>query len=186
MDIFIDIGLDYFSKYHYDKVSISEIVQKSGKGKSSFYSLHSSKEQFYLNIVTYIQDVKVKLLEEYYDRFENDMFLGLGNYQQFLKLMKEKDTRFLLFWKMLNTDPSDVPMNIVNNIANNELLKEQLISLKDKNLIRTDLDIDVIVSFVATCLEGIMKIMADTDNINDADLQVFVKLMKDALKYTGE
>ncbi len=183
MDVFIDIGLDYFSKYHYDKVSISEIVHKSGKGKSSFYSKHISKEQFYQNIVTYIQGVKIRILENNKGMFDNDIFLGLKNYQIILRLMKENDPRFLLFWKMLNTDPSEVPMNIVNSMTNIELMKQQIVTLIEKNLIRDDLSVDIMTSYISTCLMGIMNLMADLDNIDDNEVASFVQLMKDALKY---
>ncbi len=186
MDIFIDIGLDYFSRYHYDKVSISEIVQKSGKGKSSFYSKHSSKEQFYLNLVTYIQNEKIKILEKNHGMFDDDIFLGLKNYQLILKLMKEKDARFLSFWKMLNTDPSDIPMSVINNMTNTELMKQQIVSLMNKDLIRKDLSVDIMTSYIANGLLGIMHLMTDVENINDTEVMSFIQMMKDALKYREE
>ncbi len=186
VDIFIDIGLDYFSKYHYDKVSISEIVQKSGKGKSSFYSKHSSKEQFYLNLVTYIQGEKVRILESHNGMFDDDIFLGLKNYQLILKLMKERDPRFLLFWKMLNTDPSDVPMRVVKSMTNTELMKQQIVMLLDRDLIRKDLSVDIMTSYVANGLIGIMHLMTDVENINDMEVMSFIQMLKDALKYKEE
>ncbi len=186
MDIFLDIGLDYFSRYHYDKVSISEIVQKSGKGKSSFYSQHSSKEQFYLNLVTYIQGEKLKILENHKGMFDNDIFLGLKNYQLILKLMKERDSRYLGFWKMLNTDPSDVPMSVISSMTNIELMKQQIISLMDKDLIRKDLSVDIMTSYIGNGLLGIMNLMTDIENINDSEVMAFIQMMKDALKYKEE
>ncbi len=186
MDIFIDIGLDYFSKYHYDKVSISEIVQVSGKGKSSFYNKHSSKEQFYLNLVTYIQGEKLKILESNQGMFDDDIFLGLKNYQLILKLMKERDPRFLLFWKMLNSDPSDVPMNVINNMTNTELMRQQIVTLRDKDLIRKDLSVDIMTSYIANGLVGIMHLMTDVENINDTEVMSYIQMMKDALKYKEE
>ncbi len=136
--------------------------------------------------MSYIQGEKIKILDSHSDMFNDDIFLGLKNYQLILKLMKKRDPRFLLFWKMLNTDPSDVPLSVIRSMTNMNLMRQQIVSLMDKNLIRKDLSVDIMASYITNGLVGIMHLMTDAENIDDTEVTSFIKMMKDALKYKEE
>ncbi len=187
----IQIAIDEFYEYGFEKSSISRIVEMSGIAKGSFYQYFEGKEDLFRFIMTMASEKKLEYLSDLMSNLNNlDIFrllraLFLGS------LVFQKDNPKLSgltdgFLKNANSKLKEIIMG--DSIKNSNLFLENLL-LQDiaRNEIRSDLNI----SFTAHLITGVAVSLSDYmrdrfDDMEKLDEKMYEDLVDESIKLLKE
>lgn len=149
-------ALKLFSEKGYDKVTVDEIVKKSGTSKGSFYQHFSAKSDIFLVRFTEVDDY----YREVFHSFQQDMdpfeklFIFIRKLMRFLDEEMGKDLMKVIYSAALNSKEHTYFLN--QNRSLFQIIRSILEEAKDKCIIKTNQSLDDISTMVVQSLMGII------------------------------
>lgn len=157
----IDTSLEEFSKYPYDKASLSRIVEKAGIAKGSMYQYFKNKKDLYKHVINLIIEKKKEILNKA-QKNENVTTL-VGFMKMSIKqsvMMCEKYPRMFMVNYWLDKSEGAFKKEILGEIyaAGDEYMKQFVQKAKDSGEIRQDLDTEIITRVLIRTFSSISDI----------------------------
>ncbi|MGE7762992.1 TetR/AcrR family transcriptional regulator [Peribacillus sp. NPDC097895] len=152
----LKIALKLFSEKGYDKVTVDEIVKKSGTSKGSFYQHFSAKSDIFL--------VRFKEVDDYYQKvyqsFPIDMAafdklaIFIRKLMRFLEEEMGKDLMKVIYSSALDSKEHTYFLN--SNRSLFKIIRFLIEEAKEQNGIRSDQTVDEISTLITQSLMGII------------------------------
>lgn len=152
----LQISLKLFSEKGYDKVTVDEIVKKSGTSKGSFYQHFSAKSDIFL--VRFIE------VDDYYRAvfrsFPVDMvateklFIFIRRLMRFLEVEMGKDLMKVIYSSALDSKEHTYFLN--SNRSLFKIIRSLIEEAKEQNDIGTDQSVNEISQLIIQSLMGII------------------------------
>lgn len=179
----IDAAVGEFSKVHYKKVTIDNIVQRAEISKGSFYQYFSDKDDLYKHVFDQIGNQKKQALEDVQKYTEQ---LGFRDY--LIKMLTEAEMHdaelIELKDKFINECPQEVRKEVLKNEIpkSNRLLEEVIACYIKKGELRKDLNVKIVAYMVTSCFTSLEFFeLGKGENIRDVVIQILDVLI-DGLK----
>ena len=185
-NLIIQVAIDEFYTYGYDKASISRIVHQAGIAKGSFYQYFTGKDDLFRYLMEYASAVKLNYLTQLTNNFADLELFDLLRvlYLGALNFLKENQKLSLIIDRFLKNTDEKVRENILGDSTakSNQFLENLLIQAAKKGQIRSDID----TSFVAHLLTGLTISLSDyirrhMQDISQIDEAVYAKLIDQTL-----
>lgn len=111
----LDAAIDQFSKRHYNKVTIDNVVNNAGIPKGSFYQYFHNKDDLYIYLFTELGDTKINLFEQLKKEIEKTCFRKyMMKYIAELKKLEASSSRIAkLKQEFLNQCPQEIKKQIL-------------------------------------------------------------------------
>lgn len=152
----LQISLKLFSEKGYDKVTVDEIVKKSGTSKGSFYQHFSAKSDIFL--------VRFIVVDDYYREvfrsFPVDMdateklFIFIRKLMRFLEVEMGKDLMKVIYSSALDSKEHTYFLN--SNRSLFKIIRSLIEEAKEQNDIGTDQSVNEISQLIIQSLMGII------------------------------
>ena len=177
-DKIIDGATQAFSKQHYKKVTVDNIVNNAGIPKGSFYQYFENKDDLYLYVFNQIGDEKKQVLDELQ---ESAGTLNIKEYmmkllQRSLEFEKNEPGLAELKNKFMNECPQEIKKAVLANEIpkSHRLLEEVLREYVKKGELKKDLDIKTAAYMITACSVGLENYEFDKGSTIE---DVFFKIM---------
>lgn len=152
----LQISLKLFSEKGYDKVTVDEIVKKSGTSKGSFYQHFSAKSDIFLVRFIEVDDY----YREVFRSFPVDMdateklFIFIRKLMRFLEVEMGKDLMKVIYSSALDSKEHTYFLN--SNRSLFKIIRSLIEEAKKQNDIGTDQSINEISQLIIQSLMGII------------------------------
>lgn len=177
-------SLELFSKKGYDKVTVDEIVKKSGTSKGSFYQHFSAKSDIFLIRFTEVDDYYLEVyhsLPEDIDTFEK-LLIYIRKMMNFLDKEMGKDLMKVIYSAALNSKEHTYFLN--SNRSLFQIIFLLLNEAKEKEMIDANQSIDEISILITQSLMGIIYHWGihDSDQSLESLSMPLIKMIIEGLK----
>jgi len=149
-------SLKLFSEKGFDKVTVDEIVKKSGTSKGSFYQHFSAKSDIFLVRFTEVDDYYLEVFQSFpkdMDPLEK-LFIFIQKLMQFLEEEMGKDLMKVIYSAALNSKEHTYFLN--SNRSLFQIIFALLEEAKEKDSIGTNQSIHEIAIMITQGLMGII------------------------------
>ncbi|MCK2017710.1 TetR/AcrR family transcriptional regulator [Peribacillus frigoritolerans] len=152
----LQISLKLFSEKGYDKVTVDEIVKKSGTSKGSFYQHFSAKSDIFLVRFIEVDDY----YREVFRSFPVDMdateklFIFIRKLMRFLEVEMGKDLMKVIYSSALDSKEHTYFLN--SNRLLFKIIRSLIEEAKEQNDIGTDQSVNEISQLIIQSLMGII------------------------------
>ncbi|MCD1160827.1 TetR/AcrR family transcriptional regulator [Peribacillus frigoritolerans] len=152
----LQISLKLFSEKGYDKVTVDEIVKKSGTSKGSFYQHFSAKSDIFLVRFIEVDDY----YREVFRSFPVDMdateklFIFIRKLMRFLEVEMGKDLMKVIYSSALDSKEHTYFLN--SNRSLFKIIRSLIEEAKEQNDIGTDQSVNEISQLIIQSLMGII------------------------------
>ncbi|MFE4075999.1 TetR/AcrR family transcriptional regulator [Peribacillus sp. YIM B13477] len=152
----LQISLKLFSEKGYDKVTVDEIVKKSGTSKGSFYQHFSAKSDIFLVRFIEVDDY----YREVFRSFPVDMvateklFIFIRRLMRFLEVEMGKDLMKVIYSSALDSKENTYFLN--SNRSLFKIIRSLIEEAKEQNDIGTDQSVNEISQLIIQSLMGII------------------------------
>ncbi|MBT2615896.1 MULTISPECIES: TetR/AcrR family transcriptional regulator [unclassified Bacillus (in: firmicutes)] len=152
----LQISLKLFSEKGYDKVTVDEIVKKSGTSKGSFYQHFSAKSDIFLVRFIEVDDY----YREVFRSFPVDMdateklFIFIRKLMRFLEVEMGKDLMKVIYSSALDSKEHTYFLN--SNRSLFKIIRSLIEEAKEQNDIGTDQSVNEISQLIFQSLMGII------------------------------
>lgn len=152
----LNISLKLFSEKGYDKVTVDEIVKKSGTSKGSFYQHFSAKSDIFLARFTEVDDY----YREVFHSFPADMdsteklFVFIRKLMRFLEEEMGKDLMKVIYSSALDSKEHTYFSNSNRSLL--QIIRSLIEEAKKQNSIGTEQSINEISTLLTQSLMGII------------------------------
>lgn len=152
----LQISLKLFSEKGYDKVTVDEIVKKSGTSKGSFYQHFSAKSDIFLVRFIEVDDY----YREVFRSFPVDMdateklFIFIRKLMRFLEVEMGKDLMKVIYSSALDSKEHTYFLN--SNRSLFKIIRSLIEEAKKQNDIGTDQSVNEISQLIIQSLMGII------------------------------
>ncbi|WP_249598769.1 TetR/AcrR family transcriptional regulator [Peribacillus frigoritolerans] len=152
----LQISLKLFSEKGYDKVTVDEIVKKSGTSKGSFYQHFSAKSDIFLVRFIEVDDY----YREVFRSFPVDMvateklFIFIRRLMRFLEVEMGKDLMKVIYSSALDSKEHTYFLN--SNRSLFKIIRSLIEEAKEQNDIGTDQSVNEISQLIIQSLMGII------------------------------
>ncbi|CAK6473340.1 TetR/AcrR family transcriptional regulator [Peribacillus castrilensis] len=152
----LQISLKLFSEKGYDKVTVDEIVKKSGSSKGSFYQHFSAKSDIFLVRFIEVDDY----YREVFRSFPVDMdateklFIFIRKLMRFLEVEMGKDLMKVIYSSALDSKEHTYFLN--SNRSLFKIIRSLIEEAKEQNDIGTDQSVNEISQLIIQSLMGII------------------------------
>ncbi|MEY8757618.1 TetR/AcrR family transcriptional regulator [Peribacillus frigoritolerans] len=152
----LQISLKLFSEKGYDKVTVDEIVKKSGTSKGSFYQHFSAKSDIFLVRFIEVDDY----YREVFRSFPVDMdateklFIFIRKLMRFLEVEMGKDLMKVIYSSALESKEHTYFLN--SNRSLFKIIRSLIEEAKEQNDIGTDQSVNEISQLIIQSLMGII------------------------------
>lgn len=152
----LQISLKLFSEKGYDKVTVDEIVKKSGTSKGSFYQHFSAKSDIFLVRFIEVDDY----YREVFRSFPVDMdateklFIFIRKLMRFLEVEMGKDLMKVIYSSALDSKEHTYFLN--SNRSLFKIIRSLIEEAKEQNDIVTDQSVNEISQLIIQSLMGII------------------------------
>ncbi|CAG9614645.1 hypothetical protein BACCIP111899_03878 [Bacillus rhizoplanae] len=153
-DKILKTALKLFSQKGYDKVTVDEIVKKTGTSKGSFYQHFSAKSDIFLERFTEVDNYYLEVFHSFpkdMDPFEK-LFIFTQKLLRFLEEEMGKDLMKVIYSSALNSKEHTYFLN--SNRSLFQIIFTLLEEAKDQGSIGTDQCVEVISTMVTQSLMG--------------------------------
>ncbi|MGE7591669.1 TetR/AcrR family transcriptional regulator [Peribacillus frigoritolerans] len=152
----LQISLKLFSEKGYEKVTVDEIVKKSGTSKGSFYQHFSAKSDIFLVRFIEVDDY----YREVFRSFPADMdateklFIFIRKLMRFLEVEMGKDLMKVIYSSALDSKEHTYFLN--SNRSLFKIIRSLIEEAKEQNDIGTDQSVNEISQLIIQSLMGII------------------------------
>jgi AcrR family transcriptional regulator len=152
----LQISLKLFSEKGYDKVTVDEIVKKSGTSKGSFYQHFSAKSDIFLVRFIEVDDY----YREVFRSFPVDMdateklFIFIRKLMRYLEVEMGKDLMKVIYSSALDSKEHTYFLN--SNRSLFKIIRSLIEEAKEQNDIGTDQSVNEISQLIIQSLMGII------------------------------
>ncbi|MGE8019385.1 TetR/AcrR family transcriptional regulator [Peribacillus frigoritolerans] len=152
----LQISLKLFSEKGYEKVTVDEIVKKSGTSKGSFYQYFSAKSDIFLVRFIEVDDY----YREVFRSFPVDMdateklFIFIRKLMRFLEVEMGKDLMKVIYSSALDSKEHTYFLN--SNRSLFKIIRSLIEEAKEQNDIGTDQSVNEISQLIIQSLMGII------------------------------
>ncbi|WP_148358570.1 TetR/AcrR family transcriptional regulator [Peribacillus simplex] len=152
----LKISLKLFSEKGYDKVTVDEIVKKSGTSKGSFYQHFSAKSDIFLVRFIEVDDYYRKVFRSFpvdMDATEK-LFIFIRKLMRFLEEEMGKDLMKVIYSSALDSKEHTYFLN--SNRSLFQIIRSLIEEAKEQNDIGTDQSVNEISQLITQSLMGII------------------------------
>ena len=149
-------SLKLFSEKGFDKVTVDEIVKKSGTSKGSFYQHFSAKSDIFLVRFTEVDDYYLEVFQSFpkdMDPLEK-LFIFIQKLMRFLEEEMGKDLMKVIYSAALNSKEHTYFLN--SNRSLFQIIFALLEEAKEKDSIGTNQSVDEMATLITQSLMGII------------------------------
>jgi len=149
-------SLKLFSEKGFDKVTVDEIVKKSGTSKGSFYQHFSAKSDIFLVRFTEVDDYYLEVFHSFpkdMDALEK-LFIFIRNLMRFLEQEMGKDLMKVIYSTALNSKEHTYFLNTNRSLF--QIIFALLTEAKEKDSIGTNQSVDEMATLITQSLMGII------------------------------
>jgi AcrR family transcriptional regulator len=152
----LNTSLKLFSEKGYDKVTVDEIVKKSGTSKGSFYQHFSAKSDIFLVRFTEVDDYYRKVFHSFPDDMDSfeKLFIFIQKLMRFLDEEMGKDLMKVIYSSALDSKEHTYFLDQRRSLF--QIVRSLLEEAKDRGTIRTDQSLDDTSTLIIQSLMGII------------------------------
>lgn len=149
-------SLKLFSEKGYDKVTVDEIVKKSGTSKGSFYQHFSAKSDLFLVRFSEVDDYYLKVSQSFPKEMDalEKLFIFIRKLMQFLEEEMGKDLMKVIYSAALNSKEHTYFLN--QNRSLFLIIRSLIKEAKELGAINTEQSLDDISTLITQSLMGII------------------------------
>ncbi|MGE7767352.1 TetR/AcrR family transcriptional regulator [Peribacillus sp. NPDC096540] len=152
----LKMSLKLFSEKGYDKVTVDEIVKRSGTSKGSFYQHFSAKSDIFLVRFTEVDDYYREVFQSFPDDMDayEKLFIFIRKLMRFLEEEMGKDLMKVIYSSALDSKEHTYFLN--SNRSLFQIIRSLIEEAKEQGNIGIDQSVDEISTLITQSLMGII------------------------------
>lgn len=150
----LEAAANLFVKNGFDGISISQIAKKAGINQSLIYHYFESKEalwksvkNYYVETYVHIKDLKIDTANGLKDILKQIIYSRLEFYEKHPEILR------MMAWQKLETDKTKL---VGGTRFSPDNWKEVFLYLQKQGKIKADINLDMMILFITSLIEGIL------------------------------